>query len=145
MVGPSPAPTAGGPFSWLSETAAPGAVVFVGQINGHRIPANTGISVCSLLVHQHRDYWSDPERFDPERFSPERAEDKRQSHSYIPFGGGAHACIGMHFAGIQVKAFLKQFLSRYRVRLKPGHKVKMVPIPIPNPKDGLPVIMERID
>ena len=76
--------------------------------------------------------------------APERAEDKQHSHAYFPFGGGAHMCIGMHFAGLQVKAFLVQFLKKYRVSVPEGYEPVMVPIPIPKPKDGLPVRLERI-
>ena len=50
----------------------------------------------------------------------------------------------MHFAYLQVKAFLHQFLQRYRVSLRPGQKVTILPIPIPRPKEGLPVKLERI-
>ena len=30
----------------------------------------------------------------PERFAPARAEDERHTHSWVPFGGGPHLCIG---------------------------------------------------
>ena len=53
-------------------------------------------------------------------------------------------CLGMHFAYLQVKAFLHQFLQRYRVALSPGQRVEMIPIPIPKPKDGLPLRLERV-
>jgi cytochrome P450 len=108
------------------------------------LPANAAINVCSLVTHFLEDWWSEPQRFDPERFSPARAEDRRHSHSYYPFGGGAHMCLGMHFAHLQVKAFLHQFLLRYRAVLSPGQRVEMVPIPIPKPKDGLPLRLERV-
>ena len=96
------------------------------------------------MTHQLEELWTEPKRFDPERFSPERAEDKQHSHAYYPFGGGAHMCIGMHFAGLQVKAFLVQFLRRFRVSVPDGYEPPMTPIPIPKPKDGLPVRLERL-
>jgi cytochrome P450 len=112
--------------------------------DGLRLPRNAGVSICSLVTHFVPELWSDPHRFDPDRFSPERAEDKRHSHGYFPFGGGAHMCLGMHFAHLQVKAFLVQLLARYRVHLAPGPPVEMIPIPIPKPRNGLPVRLERI-
>lgn len=111
---------------------------------GVEIPAFTPISICSLVTHQLEELWTRPRTFDPERFSPTRAEDKQHSHVYFPFGGGAHMCIGMHFAGLQVKAFLVQFLRRFRVSVPAGYEPVMIPIPIPKPKDGLPVRLERL-
>jgi cytochrome P450 len=70
-----------------------------------------------------------------------RAEALRE---YYPFGGGAHTCLGMHFAYLQVKAFLHRFLQRYRAELVPEHEVTMLPIPIPKPREGLALRLERI-
>ncbi|HVS13433.1 MAG TPA: cytochrome P450 [Thermoanaerobaculia bacterium] len=114
------------------------------ELDGLRLPKNAGVSVCSLVTHFLPELWSEPHRFDPDRFSPERAEDRRHSHAYYPFGGGAHMCLGMHFAHLQVKAFLVQLLARYRVHLAPGQRVEMVPIPIPKPRNGLPVRLEAL-
>jgi cytochrome P450 len=113
-------------------------------IGGYRIPVNTGVTVSSLVTHFLEDIWSAPTQFDPERFSETRAEHKRHSHGYYPFGGGAHMCIGLHFATMQVRLFLHQFLRRFRVRLVNPQPVKIRPIPIPKPVDGLPVVLEEI-
>jgi cytochrome P450 len=113
-------------------------------ILGREIPPNTQIVICPVLLHHHADYWTEPEHFDPERFLEARAEDSRHSHSFIPFGGGAHRCAGMHLALLQITAFLVQLLSRYRIRLKPKEQVKMTMVPFTRPKGGLPVILERL-
>ena len=115
------------------------------RVGGIDLPAGTPISICSLVTHFLDDHWTQPQRFDPDRFSAERREDKGHSHLYYPFGGGAHMCLGMHFAYLQVKAFLVQFLRRYRFRLVPGHRVTMIPIPIPRPREGLALELERIE
>ncbi len=60
------------------------------------------------------EWWPDPFRWDPERFTPARAEDERHTHSWVPFGGGPHLCIGLRFAEVQVKAIMHQMLRRYR-------------------------------
>ncbi len=114
------------------------------QLGGVDLPAGTSVTVCSLVTHNLEEHWSDPQRFDPGRFSPERAEDRSHSHAYFPFGGGAHTCIGMHFAYLQVKAVMLQILRRYRFRLAPGHRVTMIPVPIPRPKEGLALQLEEI-
>jgi cytochrome P450/CRP-like cAMP-binding protein/bacterioferritin-associated ferredoxin len=114
------------------------------QIAGREVPANSQVAICPLLLHHHADYWTDPDRFDPDRFSETRAEDLRHSHCYVPFGGGAHQCLGMHFATLEINAFLVHLLRRYRVRLKPGQRVKMEWLPFTRPKRGLAVILERL-
>ena len=109
------------------------------EVGGLDIPANSALSVCSLVTHYLPEFWTDPQEFDPARFSAERREDRRHSHSWYAFGGGAHTCLGMHFADLQVKAFLHQFLRRFRVSLPQHYELRMRPIPIPKPHDGLPV------
>ena len=83
-------------------------------------------------------------KFDPGRFSPERMEHKRHSHSYVPFGGGAHKCIGMHFAIMNAKCFMHQFLLRYRFSVEEGYCPKMQTLPLPKPGDDLPLKLTRI-
>ncbi|MBL9104730.1 MAG: cytochrome P450 [Myxococcales bacterium] len=82
------------------------------------IPAGTYVHVQLPTMMHHPRWWSEPLRFDPERFSPERAEDRRHKGVYLPFGAGAHACIGQFFSGVQAKAFLHALLTRCRVRLE---------------------------
>lgn len=112
------------------------------EFNGHTIPANTACVISPLFTHYMEEYWTNPRRFDPERFSPERAEDKKNFYQYVPFGGGAHKCLGLHFAQVQGKIFLYHFLRRYRVSKKPGQKFKYNNIPLTFPTNGLPL---RID
>lgn len=112
------------------------------EFNGHTIPANTACVISSLFTHYMEDYWSSPRRFDPERFAPERAEDKKHFFQYIPFGGGAHKCLGLHFAQVQGKIFLYHFLRRYRVSKQPGQRFKYNNIPLTFPTNGLPLEIE---
>ena len=84
-------------------------------------------------------WWDEPEKFDPERFSPERAEDQRHTHSYIPFGGGQHMCIGLRFAESQIKIVLHHILRKYRWTLNDGYTMPIQQAPISKPRDGLPL------
>jgi cytochrome P450 len=114
-------------------------------LGGAEIPENTAIAVSSLVTHRMPEYWKEPANFDPLRFQPPRAEHTAHSHAFYPFGGGPHTCIGMHFARIQVKAVLCELLGRYRLRAPgplPAHR--FVAIPIPHPRDGLPVLLEPL-
>ena len=109
------------------------------------IPKGTMISVSPYFTHFMEEYWKEPYKFDPERFSEERREDKVHPYAYVPFGGGAHMCIGLHFADLQVKAILHQVLLNYRWSVKKGYKMPIDMTSLPVPADKLPVKMERID
>jgi len=113
---------------------------------GFEIPAGVTIAPAALVTHRLPEFWSAPDRFDPDRFLPERAEHTKHSHVYFPFGGGAHVCIGLHFARIQVAAVMNELLARYRV-VNPRRAQRprsFASVPIAHPKDGLPVVLERL-
>lgn len=109
------------------------------EFEGHRIPANTACVISSLFTHYMPLWWSEPHRFDPERFSDPRAEHKKHFFQYIPFGGGAHKCLGLHFAQVQGKIFLYHFLRRYRVEKEPGQRFRYNNVPLTFPTNGLPL------
>jgi cytochrome P450 len=111
---------------------------------GYEIPAGTLVGVYPIHVHYMPSLWTEPQSFDPERFSPQRQEDKRHAFAWVPFGGGAHMCIGQHFATLQVKAIMHQLLQRYRWSIAPGYVMPQQLVPIAKPKDGLQVTLQRI-
>lgn len=112
------------------------------EFSGHLIPANTACVMSPLFTHYMEEYWSNPYKFDPERFLPERSEDKKHFFQYIPFGGGAHKCLGLHFAQVQGKMFLYHFLRRYRVTKEAGQRFKYNNVPLTFPTNGLPLKVE---
>jgi cytochrome P450 len=114
------------------------------EFGGYEIPAGVMVVIYPIHTHHMAEWWTDPLRFDPERFSGERAEDKRHSHSFVPFGGGAHMCLGYRFAELQIKAVLYQLLRRYRWSLPAGYEMPVQQAPISKPRDGLPVAWEKL-
>jgi cytochrome P450 len=106
------------------------------EFGGYRIPAGTSVGISPGAVHMDPEHWPDPERFDPLRFAPNQIA-KRHKYAWVPFGGGAHMCLGLHFAYMQVKVLMAQILTRYRIEIEPGYSPKWQPWPIPKPKDGL--------
>jgi cytochrome P450 len=111
---------------------------------GFRIPADTYVSVSLHLTQNLAEYWPDPSHFDPERFSAERREDKVHRHAWIPFGGGVHKCIGLHFGGMQVKAAMHQLLLTHRWDVPADYQLAIDWTSLPRPKDGLPVRLARL-
>lgn len=112
------------------------------ELAGHRIPANTMIFQVPIFTNRLEDYWSNPHDFDPERFFPNRAEQKGHPFCYMPFGGGAHKCIGMHFAVMQSKLFMHLFLQKFEFQLPENYQVEFTYVPMPKVKDGLPLVVE---
>ena len=105
---------------------------------GVHVPAGALVSIDPGLVMRDPALWSDPERFDPDRFSPERAEDRGHKYAWAPFGGGAHKCLGMHFAVMQAKLFIREVLRGHRIEVAPRPTPWQM-APIPRPADGLPI------
>ncbi len=108
-------------------------------VMGMPIPAGRLTAVMVHLQHHQADLWPDPEVFDPERFAEDRREDKVHRHAWEPFGGGVHKCLGMFFAGAEVKLILHHLLRRYSWSVDPGYAAPLDYYSLPFPKDGQPV------
>src|SRR5207248_1746069 len=65
-------------------------------VAGIPIPKRSLVLIAPWVLHRHRRFWSDPDRFDPQRFLPDRPQPQR--FAYLPFGTGARTCIGSPFA-----------------------------------------------
>ncbi|WP_296678390.1 cytochrome P450 [Novosphingobium sp.] len=105
---------------------------------GYLIPAGTQVGISASMVHKMPEHWPEPDRFNPLRFTADEVA-KRHKYAWVPFGGGAHMCLGLHFAYMQIKILTAQLLTRYRIEIEPGYAPKWQPWPIPKPKDGLTV------
>ncbi|MGR3650009.1 MAG: cytochrome P450, partial [Shimia sp.] len=110
---------------------------------GHIIPAGTWVSASPGTVMMSPEYWTEPEKFDPDRFGPDRQEDRSHKYAWAPFGGGAHKCIGLHFATMQVKIFLAALLKSHQIELATEAPIDWARVPIPQPKGGLPVVLRK--
>ncbi|MGF1661612.1 MAG: cytochrome P450 [Kineosporiaceae bacterium] len=104
-------------------------------LGGYALPRGTLVSVVSLAIHRDPRWFTAPERVDPERFAAGRAEHRSHSHCFIPFGGGAHQCIGNHLSLLEVTAILARLLPVWRVE-SAGTGLDLRPIPIPQPRGG---------
>ena len=108
------------------------------EYGGYRIPAGTSVGVSPAYTHMMAEHWPEPEKFDPMRFSPEVARE-RHKYAWVPFGGGAHMCLGLHFAYMQAKIFFHHVITTHRIVVAEGYDPKWHVLPIPRPKDGLTV------
>jgi len=110
---------------------------------GYAIPAGAGVGINPTFTHHMPEIWPEPDRFDPLRFTEETQRD-RHRFAWVPFGGGAHMCIGLHFAYMQAKCFARHFLQNLEVSLQPGYKPDWQIWPIPKPRDGLRVVLKPV-
>lgn len=114
------------------------------DILGRYIPKGTLVNAAPSVNHFDPAHWSDPHSFDPERFAEGRREDKSHRFAWMPFGGGAHKCIGMHFGMFEVKALLHEMLLRYRWTVPSDYRVRWDYVSLPVPVDGLPVTLRPL-
>ncbi len=113
------------------------------EFGGYTIPAGAAVGINIHLVHHQEEHWDNPYAFDPMRFTPENVK-ARHKYAWVPFGGGAHMCLGLHFAYMQVKILMAQLLPRYRIELEGGRDPEWQPWPIPKPRDGLKITLKPL-
>jgi cytochrome P450 len=116
------------------------------EIAGHKVAAHTVIQTSTLANHYLEEYWCEPFKFDPMRFSEARQEHKQHPYLWAPFGGGAHKCIGLHFADMLFKSVLFQTVKQFRINFvdeKQRHR-KIQYIPFPKPTNNLPLILNSL-
>ena len=110
---------------------------------GYHIPAGTHVGINIYWTHHSDEYWDDPWAFDPMRFTPDKVK-ARHKYAWVPFGGGAHMCLGLHFAYMQVKILMAHILTRYRIEVDDGYEPDWQEWPIPKPKDGLKIRLKAL-
>jgi cytochrome P450 len=74
-----------------------------------QLPAGTVVLTDAHTLHHDPELWPDPASLRPERFiggSP-------ASYSYLPFGGGAHRCLGAALATLELEIALKAIVDRF--------------------------------
>ncbi|MEM7135633.1 MAG: cytochrome P450 [Myxococcota bacterium] len=111
------------------------------EFGGVRIPADTMVCVPGIYIQRLEGFWERPDEFDHARFSEDRNEHRKHNFMWIPFGGGAHKCIGMHFARLLFMQTFAEMLRSYRLEYaKRGYyPAKLQYFPFSKPVDGLPM------
>ena len=85
-------------------------------LGGYRIPPDTWVELSVWGTHHSARTWSDPERFDPTRFDlADGQHPGGHRYAFLPFGGGARACIGMPIALTEVSITVATILQSYVV------------------------------
>lgn len=107
------------------------------EYGGYTIPAGWLVLVMLAFTHRMPEYFEEPDTFDPGRFLPPREEDKHTPYAWVGFGGGAHTCLGMGIAQVELKTALWYLFQRYTFQMVPNQDLRTIHIPINRPKSGL--------
>jgi sterol 14alpha-demethylase len=96
-------------------------------VDGYRIPAGANVLISPALTHRLPGEHPEPDAYRPDRY----LEDKHAVHRLAGFGGGAHRCLGVHFAYLEMAVVLTRLLQRYDLHLLdpdprpvPGNRTK---------------------
>lgn len=94
------------------------------QIGGYAISPKTDVFISPYIVHRHPAFWPDPGRFDPARFAASEAAG-RNRFCYLPFALGPRACIGEHFAMVEMILHTAMLARHIRLRYRPKHPLEL--------------------
>ena len=114
------------------------------ELGGYQLAPHTMVQISPLYTHRMEEWWTNPHAFDPDRFA--REEHKQHSFLWAPFGGGAHKCIGLHFADMLFKCTLSTLLLNYRFRFasEKQYPSRIQHFPFAKPMDSLPLVLEPL-
>jgi cytochrome P450 len=83
-------------------------------IGGQPVKAGSTLVISPYLTHRLPDVWERPMEFDPDRHTRENIR-ARHPLSYLPFGAGAHVCLGQALFAREAVMILAMILRRFRV------------------------------
>ncbi|MDN5570240.1 MAG: cytochrome P450 [Propionibacteriaceae bacterium] len=100
---------------------------------GHHIKPGTMVIYSPYATHRMPEVFDRPEEFRPERWLDGLKPDQGE---FVPFGGGAHRCLGSVMATTELTVMLATLLARGSYRLEP-QRVRAVGLTSMHPRDGI--------
>lgn len=110
------------------------------------IPEGCSVLLPTYAIHHDPDFYPEPSKFDPERFSPENSE-KRNPITFLAFGEGPRACIGLRFGMLQMKIALVKLMTNFEIKVcdKTPNPLEFVPsAPFLAPVGGMWLELKRL-
>lgn len=107
--------------STLPRVAPQGGAVLL----GHNVPPGTIVGTHTYTIHRLEECWGvDADDFKPERWVadstmaiPDKARD-----AFVPWGGGAKACLGQHMAMMALRFAVTMFVREFGTTLRVSQK-----------------------
>lgn len=100
------------PSIWIIERRATRTT----KIGDYIIPKGASLLISPYVLHRNTAYWNEPETFNPDRFI-EDAREERPRHAFLPFGLGAHRCVGLHMATRIATKVLKAVCENFSLQM----------------------------
>jgi cytochrome P450 len=98
------------PPGWIFSRATTTAC----ELGGHEFPEGSIFLLSPYILHHDPDLFPSPETFDPDRWRPGgMSEESRRS--VLPFGFGAHKCIGDQFAITEAMIAVAMIAARWHL------------------------------
>jgi len=88
------------------------------ELDGIKIKKGMSVTINPLYNYFNEQYFQEPESFKPERWLNKQINDI-DPYVYTPFSAGARNCIGQHFAIIQAKIVVSEFLDLFKYKITP--------------------------
>lgn len=112
------------------------------QLGRYQIPAGASVVISPYTLHRRSHLFSEPERFHPERFTPQQ-EQELPRYAYLPFGAGAHICLGMHFAQLEGHLLLAALAQRVTFEFIGSGPIEPEPLLTLRPKGAVLMRVRR--
>lgn len=109
-------------------------------LEGNKIKKGSQLYISNFVMHRHKHFWKEPDKFDPLRFTPEMIK-MRPKFAYFPFGAGPRFCIGNNFAIMEVTIALALLAQKGIKMTLADKKVEMEPLITLRPKNGLKMFL----
>jgi cytochrome P450 len=116
------------------------------DFGGRRPPPGTLLLLPIWVMHRDPRWWREPHRFDPTRWLTadgtydENAPGQPRG-AYLPFGAGAHVCIGASFAWTEAVLALAVLAPRWRPTLAPDARVAIRASITLRPAHGMTMVL----
>ncbi|XP_033126480.1 cytochrome P450 26B1-like [Anneissia japonica] len=110
-------------------------------LEGKQIPKDWTLVWSIRETMAYSSYYTNTHEFNPDRFMTDDKDEKftQNRYNYCVFGGGPRSCIGKQFAILFLKVFTIELIRKCSWGIQAEDKLKMGFLPVPHPKNGLPV------
>jgi cytochrome P450 family 138 len=79
------------------------------RLDNFTVPAGQHVVVLASMIHQDARFFERPKEFQPDRFIEQRPD----SYTWVPFGGGTRRCPGAAFAHMEMDIVLRTLLRSF--------------------------------
>ena len=111
-------------------------------IGGYRIPRGTIVQPMIRAPHLEDKYYPQADEFKPERWLETRPQE-RSRRTYIPFGSGPRACIGLNYGRMEGILTLAIICQQWRVDIISKDFPELSTLMVYRLKHGLPVKLHK--